>query len=279
VSITTLASNLEPWLDQEIAAAGATRVAVHAGHYILTYLATYLAEQIEARGALDEFAAFTRYSWQLGCRLVASASRRGQTSKLLVLVNDWQFVKPPAGLRRAAEREAAALRSQYFSHTRTLPEYHLRILREAGLTGDDVLKGTEEQWLFSESELRTALVRSVARLFEEEKATERGLTKHYQPSGDPIVSVCADLGAEMDLIFCGSTNCAGEIIELLRVLRERNVGLLVNLYPRPCFGQVSTGTMLAGQIYGLEGMRIVNVAIPLGVDGASGGNIVEKSSF
>lgn len=278
MSVVQVGAELAARLDREVAQHGG-RAVIHAGHYVLSSAGSQLIEQIEARGGMGEFSAFTRFSWRLGCRLVALAKERGQALQLMVLVNDWQFVQSPTEARRDSERTAAKMRDQYFAARRSLPDYHLRMLHEHGLTEADVLKATGDQWLFSESALRIALGRSVSKLFSEGRAESCGLTKHFQPSGDPVISICADIGTEMDLIFCGSTNCAGEVIELLRELNERGIGLLVNLYPRPCLAQVSTGTMLAGQLYGLRGMRIVNVAIPLGIDGESEGNVMEDLVF
>ncbi|HTQ80594.1 MAG TPA: hypothetical protein VMM92_11395, partial [Thermoanaerobaculia bacterium] len=266
-------------LDQEIAAAGPARIVVHAGHYVLDGSSLALTEEIEEMAAMGDFAAFTRYSWRLGCELVAAALGRGQTAQLMVLVNDWQFVRDTAGTRRDSERFAAQLRQQYYERRSSLPEHHLQVLTELGLKAADILKATEDRWLFSESDLRTALGRSVAALFAAGKAEERGLTRHFQPSGDPVITVCSSMGAEMNLLFCGSTNCAGEVIELLRELSERDLGLFINLYPRPCLAPVSTGTILAGQLYGLHGLRVVNVALPLGIDGDPLHSIVDPITY
>jgi hypothetical protein len=72
-----------------------------------------------------------------------------------------------------------------------------------------------------------------------------------------------DLGGRYCLLFCGSTGCAGEVVELLRELQTRGVTRFINLFPFPCREPVVAGTALARQLFQIDKMRIINIALPL----------------
>jgi hypothetical protein len=74
---------------------------------------------------------FARATWLAGCDAVALTQ-----AKLLVLVDDLQFVRPALPDRGARERLGAALSADYLRRTPTLPGFHARVLDERELALD-----------------------------------------------------------------------------------------------------------------------------------------------
>jgi hypothetical protein len=111
--------------------------------------------------------------------------------------------------------------------------------------------------------LRNDLAKTIMDIFKTGRTNEKMLTKSFTDKGEPIISISDDFYCKTDLLFCGSTNCAGKVVQLLGELFQRNVQMFINLYPDQCLGPVSSGTMSAKKIFGLHGMAIINVAIPV----------------
>ena len=253
---------------------------IHAGHYSLADEGDGAADGLDDDSPSMPFSSFARLTWRVACRLVADARSTGVDVKLLVLVNDWQFLHVRDGDRRASESRAATLRRTYYRDTARLPRYHATTLEEFALDPNVVMPSRDERWLFSETELRSDLAATVRGIFARGEAEKHSLSREFNSDGEPIITVQTVDACDYTLLYCGSTNCAGEIVELLRILRQRGVDLFVNLLPRQCFAPVETGTLLAHRIYGLAGMKIMNVSIPFVEDLARGAEgLGETSSF
>lgn len=254
---------------------------IHGGHFILdnhgAEAADFLAGEYCDSLPAQQFAEFAGRTWRLAIDLFQGLQRGGVDAKLIVLVNDWQFLSGRGTSRREIEKDIARKRSDYYRRVADLPDFHRGLLVSAGLDTDSIFKASCERWLFSEAHLRTSLASSIKRLFELGLAEERGLAKSFTPSGEPIVSVRCALEEQFALLYCGSTNCSGEVVELLRIIHRAGFRAFVNLYPEACLGPVTLGTELARPVYKTRGLEVLNVAVPF----AGSGNpyLVERISL
>lgn len=193
---------------------------------------------------------FARRSWLAGCDAVATAPG----ARLLVLVDDIQFVQPALPDRGARERLAAALVADYLRRTPTLPAYHLRELDARDLGRDRVLRRSNDAWLFNERELRAASVnriRDAARTSAEPRLVANA-------DASRVVVRDPELG-EHTLVHSGHTSCAGGYLELVLRLHARGVTRLVAVVPTRCLGPVSVGAHLARALFNAEGIQVVNI--------------------
>lgn len=255
---------LDSWLQRRLAAEVEGPTVVVAGHFVLDRRGDELEDHLDDEDVLpeplDSFREMARVSWKAACAAVARAQRDGRSASLAVLVNDWQFVTPAhASDRRSKEREAQRARDTYYERVRTLPAFHIRTLHETGLDFDSVWKNDEQQWMYSEQDLRKRLAKTVR---ERLRDNPDNLSVELSPNGEPVVKVVSPALGEYTLLYCGNTNCAGEVAQLYGELRERSVGRAILLYPISCLGPVLTGTQLGQELFGLKGMRVSNVAMP-----------------
>jgi hypothetical protein len=239
---------------------------IHAGHFAIDSAGGAASDHLNGTerlgGGLPHFMGMTAASWEMACEAIQRTPDKNV--KLMVLANDWQFLLPHQGNVRERKRQAARVRREYYDRTPGLPHYHWAEMQRRGLHLEQVLHADAKHVLFSESELRQQLQSSLDPfLHDNERAEKFGLRKHFSPTGEPIVDVESDFGGRYCLLFCGSTGCAGEVVELLHQLQLRNVTRFINLYPFPCREPVITGTGLARQLFQIESMRIINVALPL----------------
>lgn len=176
----------------------------------------------------------------------------------MLLVDDVLGVRPVLTDRAAAERLGAELVARYFARTPALPRYHARIAAERGLGAADMLRHDDARWIFSERELRTALVTHVHRELRTPGETlgggvreRRQLHDYREPSGARRVLPGAFRAHELRGRLCGvvgrgaSPGCA-------HAGRDGADAL-------PC--AVSVGTAIARELYALRDLRVVNVAI------------------
>lgn len=264
---TALLSDLESAVLARVRESPCSSILLHAGHFALDGAGEIAQDRLSAevnrtRGTSD-FVMFARRTWELGCRVAKAATRWGKVVQLAVLVNDWQFLQPAGRRRRALEKMKAKMRADYYRAVPTLPEFHQATLREHGLSPDIVVRDQGDRWMFSENALRERFVRSIRRVFREGRAEELGLEQSFTSSGDPVIRVHSVMDTEVCLIYCGSTNCAGEIAELLRRIYERDVRHFINLYPAACDRPVEAGTKVAQTLHPLRGLTIDNFALSL----------------
>ncbi|HYV96391.1 MAG TPA: hypothetical protein VE967_02925 [Gemmatimonadaceae bacterium] len=261
--MTSVALNdLGAWLERATAGADPGTTAVLAGHYAIFSggaQATDLLDSSDLAGGPAEMLEFTRFTWDTACGALA----RTRGARLVVLVDDIQFVIPGVVDRRTQEQLAAALAAHYMRATPALPAFHARVLADRGLSECDVLKQDAARWTFSERELRIAHVRRVRELVRGDRAP-RELVANDDLTR--IVVTSAEHG-EYCLVHSGRTTCAGGYVELLCALYERGVRRLFTLVPMRCLAPIAVGTELAKGLLALDGLSVVNVAIP---DVASG---------
>jgi hypothetical protein len=249
---------LETFLADEITASTAGSVALMAGHYAI------FTQGGDATDALDgdepmaprDLLAFTRCTWEAACGAVTS--RRAHRPRLMLLVDDVLGVRPALTDRAAAERLGAELVARYFARTPTLPTYHARVARERGLGADDVLRRADTRWIFSERELRAALVAHVHR---ELRVAGDHSTVLCESADSSTITVSHPEHGAYCLVHSGHTNCAGGYVELLAEAYRHGVRTLVAMVPMRCVAPVSVGAAIARELYALRDLRVVNIAI------------------
>ncbi|MFI5310514.1 MAG: hypothetical protein ACHQQ3_04740 [Gemmatimonadales bacterium] len=260
--------SLASWLRSEIRAASPGTTAVLAGHFAIFTsgggAVDLLDEGLTADTGPEELLEFTRFTWDAACEAIAA--ERERLARLLVLVDDIQFVRPALEDRSAAERLGAALAADYLRRHTPLPAYHARVLHERGLGVDSVLAHSDRRWLFSERELRTALVDALKARLRPGEPRPAGLTESADQS---MITVADPEYGEYCLVHSGHTNCAGGFVELLSDVRRRGVARLIALVPMRCLGPITVGTALATRLFALQGLEVVNVAVPDVSTGAS----------
>ncbi len=261
-------------LEAALAGADPATTVVLAGHFAIFTAggraSDFLDEPLTlaAHTGMIEFA---RQSWTAACDVVSAM--RGP--RLLVLVDDIQFVQPALPDRGARERLSAALVADYLRRTPTLPAFHLRELDARDIGRDRVVRRRDDAWMFSERMLRAGAVervRTAARTdARPSTASGTGGAATLVTSSDArIVARDPDLG-EHTLVHSGHTSCAGGYLELVMQMAARGVTRLVALVPARCLGPVSVGTHLARTLFGAH-VQVVN--IPL--DAASSANEAER---
>jgi hypothetical protein len=249
---------LESFLAEEITASPAGSVALMAGHYAIFTQGADATDALDGNEAMAprDLLAFTRRTWETACGAVAS--RRERRARLMLLVDDVLGVRPALTDRAAAERLGAALVARYLARTPTLPPYHARIAAERGLGANDMLRRDDTRWIFSERELRAALVTHVHR--ELRVPGEHSAVVCESADSSTITVSHPEHGAYC-LVHSGHTNCAGGYVELLAEAHRHGVRTLVAMVPMRCLAPVSVGTAMARELYPLGGLRVVNVAI------------------
>lgn len=261
----TLVSRLK-----EALAGSESPIVIQAGHFALDWLDGQASDRLEPTdGALGQrFGAFCSESWGVGMALVRCLDEGGREGSLLMtLVNDWQFLRPMAhrnlkgDRRREFERQAALARNRYYHTTSRLPQALLKRLGDAGLTSERIFKSSASRWLFSETELREGLAKTLMRERRDGRLGELGVLEETLPGGGTAIRARSTLDQEVCLLYCGSANCAGEVVELLRVLYGRGIRSFVNIFPTECESPVAAGTTIGLDMFKLMDFRIVNVAM------------------
>jgi hypothetical protein len=258
-------AELDSLLISELARADVEPLVIHAGHYALVRsregVATDCLNESSFPGVDLGFAEFSRSTWESACRVIATKHVRAR-AQLMVLVNDWQFLSSVEDSRGANERAAAIMRNEYYRVTPTLPLSHLQQLARHNLSDDVIFRYSEERWLFSESALRHELKAVIGEVIADKtRASEAGVHKYFNENGEPVVDACDEDSGRFCLLYCGNTNCAGEVISLLENLYKRGVRRFLNIYPMQCREPVGVGTRLADRLFNLGDFQITNVAV------------------
>ena len=251
--------DLSGWIREQVQDESCPTV-ILAGHYSIFsaggHAVDFLGNDDTPPAAASEMIAFTRYTWSTACEALAGANAKHV--QLLVLVDDVAFVRPLAGDVSVRERLGASLATSYLERLTALPVYHTGALAAGGLCAESICKLRDDRWVFSERELRMAHVRRLRGLLHSGEAGSR-LTASSDES--EITAHSVDHGDHC-LVHSGRTNCAGGYLELLATLGERGVKRLMALVPMRCLAPISVGTALAGDLFSLHGLSVVNVAVP-----------------
>jgi hypothetical protein len=233
---------------------------VLAGHYAIFsaggLAVDFMGNDDTPPAAASEMIAFTKYTWATACEALDGCGV--PSAQLLVLVDDVAFVRPLAGDISVREKLGAALATRYLEGVTALPAYHTDMLVANHLDGDSVCKMRQDRWVFSERELRIAHVRRLRGLLHSGEAGNR-LTASFDESE---IRVHTEGHGDHCLVHSGRTNCAGGYLELLATLEERGVKRLIALVPMRCLAPIAGGTALAGDLFSLRGLSVLNVAVP-----------------
>jgi hypothetical protein len=258
---TTLApAELQPWLRDEIAGTREGSAVVLAGHFAIftsgAMASDLLDDEAPPHGA-TEMLAYTKSTWHAACETLALDPTR--QARLLVLVDDIQFVRPVLSDRAAGERLGAALARNYLDRVRGLPTFHARVLAERALSEQCLVRHDEQRLVFSERELRVAAVHRLRAQLQVQNAAGAWLTASEDESR---IDVKLPEFGDYCLVHSGHTNCAGGYFELLAQMHKRGVNTLIALVPMRCLGPVTVGTALARRVLDTTGLSVVTVAIP-----------------
>jgi len=249
----------------EVLEEGSGPAVLQAGHFALDLPDGVVSDRLSVDAGVlrSPFAMFADSTWRAACSLVSTLKQNNvdDVPTLMVLVNDWQFLRRKEEDRRRQESAASRARKAYYQSVNRLPRMHETALVEAGLTRSDVFKCNPERWLFSEHDLRVGLAATLRRLRLEGRSEELGIVETRTATGDPVIRIRSTMDAEVCLLYCGNTNCAGEVVELLRVLQDRGVRRFVNLFPLECLTPVEAGTAVANDLFDLTGLLIANIGL------------------
>ena len=232
---------------------------VLAGHFAIFTAGGTASDFLDGPSTISahtDMVAFTRSTWSAATEVLSRHEAEG--ARLLVLIDDLQFVRPALPDRGARERLGAALSADYLRRTPTLPGFHSRELQARAIGESRVVKHDRSRWIFSERELRHAAVERI-------RAAVNGLARvpggrsrlTTDPEGTRIVVRDKELG-EHTLVHSGHTTCAGGYLELLMRLHERGVKRLLALVPARCLGPVTLGVELARSDFGAP-IEVVNL--------------------
>jgi hypothetical protein len=260
MSAPTMTPTLRDRIANALAEGEARETVVLAGHFAIftaggkafDYLDDAAADASRVSSYTD-MTSFTRSTWTAACDLLAKPELAD--ARLLVLVDDLQFVRPALPDRGARERLGAALAADYLRRNSTLPGFHSRELESRGINTDRLVRNDDARWIFSERELREA---AVVRIRAAAASGKHGARLIAGPDASRITINDPELG-EHTIVHSGHTSCAGGYLELILRLRARGVRRLVALVPSRCLGPVTLGAALAKSFFGAADFEVVNL--------------------
>lgn len=228
------------------------------GHFMLFYdqrrgeLTPGIYEDIEdaalSSKVKERVGIFPSYTWDIGIRLGEQFTLTCQKpAKLLLLVNDWQYV-PDQG-------EAGDHRSKYYQSLTALPPtFAKRLAASDVLSVSDVMQSRRHPLAFPETWLRYRFQNAAKRLVKQGKLQKRYL---LDKPGQSEVSYTSESGTSLPLISCGITGCAGEITEMISEVRLAGGRHLVIFAPAECHAPIQAGVEIALSVYDLRGMNVM----------------------
>ncbi|GAA1007824.1 hypothetical protein Aple_043910 [Acrocarpospora pleiomorpha] len=262
-------------IDRELASAALDELVVMGGHFMLFEeegtgkLVPGVMEEQSSATMRDRIAGrvgiFPKYTWQLSVDLITSYAELVNDAKLLLLINDWQYV-PTGG------RPASQLRAEFFEGFTGLPDGYAQVLREAGLDAGSVLPSRKHPLAFPETWLKYRFQKAADKFVKQGKLEKRVLESSAK---DTEVAFLDEAGNYRTLISCGITGCAGEITEMISEVYQAGYRTIVIFAPGECLSPVRTGVEIALSLYRLTGMVVV-IADPGGSGEMSTDEIYSK---
>jgi hypothetical protein len=280
-------------IGRELPDAGLGELVIMGGHFMLfeddatgRLVPGIIEEQrgdVMRRRVAGRVGVFPGYTWRLSADLARSYTDAGTAIRLLLLVNDWQYVPK-------TDRPASELRAEFFAGFTALPDDYLSALAEAGLSPDVVLPSRKHPLAFPETWLKYRFQKAADK-FVKQGLLEKRFLDSGEESGEESGRVSgrdtevAFLDAEGNyrtLISCGITGCAGEITEMISEVHRAGHRSILIFAPGECLVPVQTGVEIALNLYDLRGMRVV-IAAPGGSGEMSEdeiyGNLVSVSTY
>jgi hypothetical protein len=231
--------------------------AVQAGHFMLVAGHNGCISTVEdtRRDALRvALRRFSLESWSHGVEMVAELKRRRTHSKVLTLVNDWQYV------RNRDHPDASLLRSAFYAQQTTVFNPYMHCMKANGLDVKDILPIAKWYPYVSESWLRRRIERRLKRMLT---APLLANELYVERSGDNGADLYFDdFGRACRLLVCGRADCAGEVMELVKLLHECGYRRLINIIPSECSVPVAEGTRRAIKLFRLHDFSAINIALP-----------------
>lgn len=243
-----------------------SEIIVVAGHFMLFYdpsnmrLIPGIFEDVENKALREQIkkrvGIFPSYTWDLGIRVGEHyLSKANRTAKLLLLINDWQYV-PDSGT-------ASDYRQDFYEEFKELPTNFRSRLKESKVISEtDIFSSQRNPYAFPETWLKNRFQNEATRLVKAGKLQKRFLT---DKPGMSEISFTDTLGNSLPLISCGMTGCAGEITEMISEVYKAGGRLLIIFAPAECHIPIRTGVEIALSIYELTNIKVV--VIDLGGNG------------
>ncbi|MEU8265848.1 LPD16 domain-containing protein [Sphaerisporangium sp. NPDC049002] len=267
-------------LDRELSGFDLDRLVIMGGHFMLFEddasgrLVPGVIEEQKSdtmrRRIAGRVGIFPGYSWTMSVDLLKSYSEVCDDVRLLLLINDWQYV-PTAG------RPASELRAEFFEGFTRLPAEYEKVLRNSGLSPDRVLSSRKHALSFPETWLKYRFQKAADKFVKqgllEKRVLETG--KEDTDRKDTEVAFLDAEGNYRTLISCGITGCAGEITEMISEVYRAGYRAIVIFAPGECLAPVQTGVDIALNLYRLTGMLVV-IADPGGSGEMSTDEIYSK---
>ncbi|MGN9788364.1 LPD16 domain-containing protein [Nonomuraea sp. ZG12] len=252
-------------IGRELPGAGLGELVIMGGHFMLfeddatgRLVPGIIEEQrddIMRRRVAGRVGVFPGYTWRLAADLARAYTDAGAAIRLLLLVNDWQYVPK-------TDRPASALRAEFFEGFTALPAGYLSALDEAGLSPDVVLPSRKHPLAFPETWLKYRFQKAADK-FVKQGLLEKRFLDAGESGRDTEVAFLDAEGNYRTLISCGITGCAGEITEMISEVHRAGHRSILIFAPGECLVPVQTGVEIALNLYDLRGMRVV-VAAPGG---------------
>lgn len=252
-------------IGRELPGAGLGELVIMGGHFMLfedeatgRLVPGVIEEQrddIMRRRVAGRVGVFPGYTWRLAADLARAYTDAGAAIRLLLLVNDWQYVPK-------TDRPASALRAEFFEAFTALPAGYLSALAEAGLSPDVVLPSRKHPLAFPETWLKYRFQKAADK-FVKQGLLEKRFLDTGESGRDTEVAFLDAEGNYRTLISCGITGCAGEITEMISEVHRAGHRSILIFAPGECLVPVQTGVEIALNLYDLRGMRVV-VAAPGG---------------
>ncbi len=173
---------------------------------------------------------------RLGLRLIQTIPACSRA--LLLLVNDWQFLKG-----------APEKRERFYANNRQLISAYQEEFCRFGVAESVILPPPSRDRTgvyFSEVDLRNRFKKSARNVRCEMSEAERKEVENQTG------------------LFCGRPNCTGEVAELMKAVAGTAEGpvYFINIYPQSCQAHVNLGTGIAYRIFGLEELHVLNIGLP-----------------
>ncbi len=283
--LVTSEQELREVIGRELPGAGLGELVIMGGHFMLfeddatgRLVPGVIEEQRDdtmRRRVAGRVGIFPGYTWRLSADLARAYTEAGTAIRLLLLINDWQYVP-------RTDRPAGELRAEFFAGFTALPDDYLSALTEAGLSPDVVLPSRKHPLAFPETWLKYRFQKAADKFVKQGLLEKRFLDSGAESGRESEVTFLDAEGNYRTLISCGVTGCAGEITEMISEVHRAGHRSILIFAPGECLLPVRTGVEIALSLYDLRGMRVV-IAAP----GGSGemsvdeiyGNLVSVSTY
>lgn len=220
---------------------------IHAGHFLLLYdkksdtiipgIYPYMQKAGFTEQLCKEMGLFPILTWEIAVKLLNKFNIPDK--RLLIIVNDWQYLK------HLKDR-----RYEFYNQYPSLPpEYN--ILMQDELLQNSILltppPNVNTGIYYSEIYLRNKFQWSIKKM---------GKTINFENTSFDLKKTG---------VFCGRPNCAAEVAQLIFEVASAYVHLpvcFVNFYPLSCKNFVEEGTALGLNLFNLRNINILNIGIP-----------------